>query len=502
VSADNVQELLRSGIDAAKQGDRQTARELLERVVELDERNEKGWLWLYSVSETDEDRRSCLTKVLDINPANEKAKAALAKLEAKERSMGSEEVIPGIDRRTFRLVVGGGVVAIAVILLLFVIISAGRSGQIAAETQGTQAAFAVQTEVAANATAQSLGMTATAFNLATPTLEPIVPLRTEPPTWTPTPTELAVSGVSTPLPPPQGLAGTLVGWSGRDVQNIDYLPVGRFDLTNGGFSPVGSDLGREVRLHPNGQRLLYSRYDQLTNRSLAVSLNLNGTELDVLADRWRAYANLIGSQMPDYNNDGTRVVFVATDSETGAQSLYLLESVNAPPPGSDTSNVPSPIRRLSNDNATYSYPAFSPDGSKVAVIRDDTGGASPGADIVIIDVNSGVQTAITTDFSAFVETMPRWSPDGSQIIYAAAASNDPQNYDIAIRNAGGFGQPILPVRSPGNDIFPVYSPDGRYIAFSSNRGGQLDVYIFDIAAETLTQLTNTGDEDYPGDWKP
>jgi TolB protein len=167
------------------------------------------------------------------------------------------------------------------------------------------------------------------------------------------------------------------------------------------------------------------------------------------------------------------------------------------------SNTPqdvNPLRRLTNDSATYSEPAISPDGSRIAVVRNDENGPAPGPDIVVIDIETLTQTSLTTDLGTFVESSPRWSPDGQQIVYAAAAATEPGNNDIAVRASAGFGLPTLLVRDPANDIRPVFSPDGRMLAFASDRGGQYDIYILDIGTQTLSQLTNTPQEDYPGGW--
>lgn len=76
----DVDEWLRDGIAALKAGDRAEAQALLLRVVEADERNEAGWLWLSGAVETDNDRLVCLENVLALNPDNPAARRGLAKL--------------------------------------------------------------------------------------------------------------------------------------------------------------------------------------------------------------------------------------------------------------------------------------------------------------------------------------------------------------------------------------------------------------------------------------
>ncbi len=70
-------ELLQHGIAAAKAGQTQQARQALLQVTELDERNERAWLWLSGVVESFDDRRICLENVLAINPDNGPAQSGL-----------------------------------------------------------------------------------------------------------------------------------------------------------------------------------------------------------------------------------------------------------------------------------------------------------------------------------------------------------------------------------------------------------------------------------------
>jgi tetratricopeptide (TPR) repeat protein len=69
--------LLQQGIAAAKAGRMQEARQVLFKVIELDERNEQAWLWLSSVVESLEDKRVCLENALAINPQNSHALSGL-----------------------------------------------------------------------------------------------------------------------------------------------------------------------------------------------------------------------------------------------------------------------------------------------------------------------------------------------------------------------------------------------------------------------------------------
>jgi hypothetical protein len=60
------------------------------------------------------------------------------------------------------------------------------------------------------------------------------------------------------------------------------------------------------------------------------------------------------------------------------------------------------------------------------------------------------------------------------------------------------GAPVLDIsNNPGYDNEPSFTPDGKSILFVSNRDGkQTDIYRYDIATKTVTQLTHTAESEY------
>jgi Tol biopolymer transport system component len=80
-----------------------------------------------------------------------------------------------------------------------------------------------------------------------------------------------------------------------------------------------------------------------------------------------------------------------------------------------------------------------------------------------------------------------WSPDGSRIAFAGS---DGQIY---VMNADGSGLTAL---ADGDS--PTWSPDGTRIAFTSNRDGNLEIYVMDSAGSGQTNLTNNPADDTYG----
>jgi tetratricopeptide (TPR) repeat protein len=86
--------LLGQGIAAAKSGKAEQARQILLRVVELDETNVQGWLWLSSVVDDPADKFTCLHNVLTLDPDNQPAQLGLARLDQLPPSPDTQVVDP------------------------------------------------------------------------------------------------------------------------------------------------------------------------------------------------------------------------------------------------------------------------------------------------------------------------------------------------------------------------------------------------------------------------
>ncbi len=498
---DTIQELLRKGIEAARNGDRAGARAFLQQVVDIDEKNEKGWFWLASVVDTDEERRVCLSNVLHINPNNDKARKAMDAIEARAREKAaSEEVVPGITRSQLTLVLGGGIVVVILIVLIFAATTISNNNRIAAENAANTEVAAMNTAIPMTLTQSVIDGTATQRAIATETFtpSPTSSIPTLPPTWTPTPENTPTPTIGA-LPPVTGVRGIITGVSGRDVLNNGYLPVGYFNMESGGnFVLITNELGRNISLSPNGQRVVYSRYDEVSFGSVLTLVNINGTQaegitpqLNIGGQQTQAAPTVLFLQ-PDqahYSSDGQLIAFVALGETNPYKQVFLYNTVDRS------------VRQLTNsEGAEYSYPQISPDGTRVMVIRNDRDATVAGRDIYIIDIASGGQIPLSNDKDAFIETRAIWTNDGQQVIYIVAPSTNPQDTDILIRNANGTGTPLPFVREAGTEDYPVLSPDGQHLAFASNRSGFWDIYIYNVSQQTIAQLTSSQDVDYPNDW--
>jgi tetratricopeptide (TPR) repeat protein len=80
-------EVLQRAIQAARDGRKVEARDLLLKIVEVDAQNEVAWMWLSGLVDSLEDRIIACENVLTINPANEKIRAYLEKLQQRQKAL-------------------------------------------------------------------------------------------------------------------------------------------------------------------------------------------------------------------------------------------------------------------------------------------------------------------------------------------------------------------------------------------------------------------------------
>lgn len=94
---------------------------------------------------------------------------------------------------------------------------------------------------------------------------------------------------------------------------------------------------------------------------------------------------------------------------------------------------------------------------------------------------------------------PNIDSTGERIVFSSTRhAMTPQLYLQAID-----GVAVTQLTSgPASDVQPAFSPDGRRVAFASDRSGNWDIWIVDIQDKTLTQVTKSGDPELHPSWSP
>jgi Tol biopolymer transport system component len=168
-----------------------------------------------------------------------------------------------------------------------------------------------------------------------------------------------------------------------------------------------------------------------------------------------------------YSPDGQWIVF--TSNRTGDNELFAMR-----PDGSD-------VVQLTQTHGYDGGPFFSPDG-KTMVYRSDRAGNDL-LQIFVADIvrdGSGRITRLTRERQLTrdgnVNWGPYWHPDGKHIIYATSAHGH-QNYELYLMRSDGSHKTRITF-TEGFDGLPVFSPDGRFLMWSSKRSRDGTTQVF------------------------
>lgn len=216
MSEDDLEALLRTGIEAAQSGRPGVARGIFDRILARDPNHETAWLWKANVAETLDERRACLRRVLVINPENQQAGQALEALRRQTPAPAPRKAAPRPEPDDRAALLGSikpprnrrRIVPFALMAVALAMMAAGAALIINARREaprGPDATATIPPNTARTATFQALSIPpATATATPGERVRTLPPRREElPPTWTPTTTW-------TPSPegtPPSGESG-------------------------------------------------------------------------------------------------------------------------------------------------------------------------------------------------------------------------------------------------------------------------------------------------------
>jgi len=122
-----------------------------------------------------------------------------------------------------------------------------------------------------------------------------------------------------------------------------------------------------------------------------------------------------------------------------------------------------------------------------------------GSEIFALKTNSDL-TRITYDAdSTSFNIHPRISVDGNQLLYCSNCLGKDVNSEIILIQVDGTN-PVNLTNHPSTDRYGSWSPDGKKVLFESNRTGNFELFVMDLVAKELTQLTDNEHIDIHGDW--
>ncbi len=445
---------------------------MLRQALRQNPRNDEGWYWLARVEHDPEKRRAYLGVALKINPKNAEARQLLSQLPPpapKAAAPSDARAAPQARRRNRMMLIAWALV----------IVSGMATGVLAG------LALASRPDALPFLFPPTPTLTYTPSMTYTPTLSPtptLTPTLTPSPTLSPTAT-LTPSSTPSVTPTPPGV-GRILYTSEKDgdfeIYLMDESGVELAKLTDNDadeFSP---------KFSPDGRRIAF------------VSDRDGDAEIFVIDIDGRNEVQLTSNDVEDHNPvwspDGKMLIFYS--ERDGGGELYRI-SVNA-----------GETQRLTeNDRADY-YPAWQP-GRLIAFTSNR--GDNSSYQLYAMDESGDAVRQLTE--SGSVNWYPDWSPECAAETEAnppcrlAWAGFDPatNTFQVFVMEPNGFNVTQVTTKQA---IFPAWSPDGRRLAFTSDRNGNQDVYVVDVdcpddsadCEATLKPLTSDPAAELVSDW--
>ena len=200
-------------------------------------------------------------------------------------------------------------------------------------------------------------------------------------------------------------------------------------------------------------------------------MNANGSGRKVLTPHYRFASIERADSEPDWSPNGTEIAFTRSRQTTGLhgapEPVTEIDVMNA-----DGSSQTRLTRTTKNDHS----PTWSPDGKKIAFVRDRILSKTPGStpfpygEVWVMKANGSGQTRLTQvaldvcnrntltgEGENLDASQPAWSPDGTKIAFTGIKPAYPCSTEIYVMNADGSGQTRL-TNNPADDYGPNWQP--------------------------------------------
>jgi eukaryotic-like serine/threonine-protein kinase len=253
--------------------------------------------------------------------------------------------------------------------------------------------------------------------------------------------------------------GTSAAYSDDATIVAQSLKTGeRKILIQGGTSPRYVSTGHLV--YAQGGRLLAVPFD-------AERLEVTGAAFPVTEDVWQGVGGYVAY---DISRTGLLVSLSGGEMVVGNRTLNWV----------DRTGVPLPINTTAR---AYSQPSLSPDNKHVAVAIGDPLRQS---DIWVLDLGQNTAKQITFTKAGETAAAPLWTPDGKRLIYSSGAHGrslfwkaaDGSGPEELLYSSDLIDQPVA-----GRILGTSCSPDGRFLVFQQGDLRHFNLWLLSLSGE-------------------
>jgi TolB protein len=181
---------------------------------------------------------------------------------------------------------------------------------------------------------------------------------------------------------------------------------------------------------------------------------------------------------PNWAPDGNSLA--VTLSRGGDPELYLIDRGGRI------------LRRLTYSPGVDTSPSFSPNGQQIVFISDRPGNP----ELYVMDVTGANVQRLT--YGQWADA-PAWSPKGDGIAYERQRSQG--RYDVYMVDSSGRNNHVISEAGVRNEN-PTWSPDGRFIAYSSDRDGRTKICTMGSDGSSPHCVSTLGGESFTPSWGP
>ena len=258
--------------------------------------------------------------------------------------------------------------------------------------------------------------------------------------------------------------------SGPKSNRVKKLAIMDWDGANVRYLTRGQELVLTPRFSPSGQQLAYMSYG--AGDPKVFILNVSSGARQLVGD----FPSMTFS--PRFSPDGGTLVF--SMQKEGDANIF---SMNLGGRG---------VQQLTSGAAIDTSPSFSPDGAQI-VFESDRGGSQQ---LYVMDRGGGSARRIS--FGSGRYGTPVWSPDPDNP-FIAFTKQEGGSFKIGVMKPDGTGERIL--TEGFHNEGPTWAPNGRYVMFFREEGGQPGLWLADVTGHVLTRIRTPAGGSDPS-WSP